>query len=363
MKTVKRFLLILFVFVTFIAVLSLGTYAVQNAETCIHNYIGVNATQVTPTSHGTLKHYYCDKCGSMFLKPGDAIVSPDDVIVHYYDRWEPTDSETDQLAKVSDATCTKGATYLKKCTICGVLSKTGIFEYGELSPHKPWENWTVPMGADCTKASFTRTKNCMICGEAIEKEYIPVGEHDLEARPQIDATCFREGRKAGLFCRRCYMYTVGGEVIPIAHRNTTEISPFIEPTCTEYGRTASYICNDCQTVIPGSVIEKKPHLKKTNATCVSKAVCRVCGNEFGEINPNNHAWGNWKTLLPNEPDEATVEVRFCSACGAYELREGQKTNVQPQDEPVPDKEEQSEGNFFQRIIEWFRNLFARLFGR
>ena len=109
-------------------------------------------------------------------------------------------------------------------------------------------------------------------------------------------------------------------------------------------------------------IEKEPTCAEEGIMCRH---CIYCGalDHAVKIPTLAHKWGNWKTLLPNEPDEATVEVRFCSACGAYELREGQKTNVQPQDEPVPDKEEQSEGNFFQRIIEWFRNLFARLFGR
>ena len=163
-------------------------------------------------------------------------------------------------------------------------------------------------------------------------------------------------------------------------KSTTEckhqFGPWVDVVPASCGRTGvqervCQLCGQKESQVSNALLHKysEEFTIEKEPTCAEEGImyrhCIYCGalDHAVKIPTLAHKWGNWKTLLPNEPDEATVEVRFCSACGAYELREGQKTNVQPQDEPVPDKEEQSEGNFFQRIIEWFRNLFARLFGR
>uniref|UniRef100_UPI0025FDB905 MBG domain-containing protein n=1 Tax=uncultured Catenibacterium sp. TaxID=286142 RepID=UPI0025FDB905 len=69
----------------------------------------------------------------------------------------------------------------------------------------------------------------------------------------------------------------------------TEIRNQREATCKEEGYTGDTYCKDCgEKLDTGTTIEKKPHTVGTTATCVSKAVCSVCGETFGEVDANNH---------------------------------------------------------------------------
>ena len=72
------------------------------------------------------------------------------------------------------------------------------------------------------------------------------------------------------------------------HKNTKIINKK-DATCSVEGYTGDTYCKDCgEKLATGTTIEKKPHTVKTSATCVSKAVCSVCGETFGEVDANNH---------------------------------------------------------------------------
>lgn len=80
------------------------------------------------------------------------------------------------------------------------------------------------------------------------------------------------------------------------HKNT-EIINKKDATCSVEGYTGDTYCKDCgETLATGTAIEKKPHTVKTSATCVSKAVCSVCGEAFGEVDANNHVHTTVKNL-------------------------------------------------------------------
>lgn len=80
------------------------------------------------------------------------------------------------------------------------------------------------------------------------------------------------------------------------HKNT-EIINKKDATCSVEGYTGDTYCKDCgETLATGTAIEKKPHTVKTSATCISKAVCSVCGETFGEVDANNHVHTTVKNL-------------------------------------------------------------------
>ena len=61
--------------------------------------------------------------------------------------------------------------------------------------------------------------------------------------------------------------------------------------------------------------EKKPHTVKTSATCVSKAVCSVCGEAFGEVDANNHV----HTTVKNQKKATCTQTgytgdTYCADC-------------------------------------------------
>ena len=80
------------------------------------------------------------------------------------------------------------------------------------------------------------------------------------------------------------------------HKNT-EIINKKDATCSVEGYTGDTFCKDCgKTLATGTTIEKKPHTVKMSATCVSKAVCSVCGETFGEVDASNHVHTTVKNL-------------------------------------------------------------------
>ena len=80
------------------------------------------------------------------------------------------------------------------------------------------------------------------------------------------------------------------------HKNT-EIINKKDATCSVEGYTGDTLCKDCgETLASGTTIEKKPHTVGTSATCVSKAVCSVCGETFGEVDASNHVHTTVKNL-------------------------------------------------------------------
>ena len=80
------------------------------------------------------------------------------------------------------------------------------------------------------------------------------------------------------------------------HKNT-EIINKKDATCSVEGYTGDTFCKDCgETLATGTTIEKKPHTVGTSATCVSKAVCSVCGEAFGEVDADNHVHTTVKNL-------------------------------------------------------------------
>ena len=80
------------------------------------------------------------------------------------------------------------------------------------------------------------------------------------------------------------------------HKNT-EIINKKDATCSVEGYTGDTYCKDCgETLATGTTIEKKPHTVGTSATCVSKAVCSVCGEAFGEVDADNHVHTTVKNL-------------------------------------------------------------------
>lgn len=52
------------------------------------------------------------------------------------------------------------------------------------------------------------------------------------------------------------------------------------------------------------------------ATCTQRAVCSVCGEEYGEIDPNNHLWGEWQLLSAPTAKNDGENVRYCLRCDA-----------------------------------------------
>jgi len=105
----------------------------------------------------------------------------------------------------------------------------------------------------------------------------------------------------------------------------TEIRNQREATCKEEGYTGDIYCKDCgEKLAAGTTIEKKPHKVGTPATCVSKAVCSVCSEIFGEVDATNHV----HTTVKNRREATCTQTgytgdTYCTDCDKL-LRTGEE---------------------------------------
>ena len=96
----------------------------------------------------------------------------------------------------------------------------------------------------------------------------------------------------------------------------TEIINKKDATCSVEGYTGDTYCKDCgEKLAIGTATEKKPHTVGTPATCVSKAVCSVCGENFGEVDATNHV----HTTVKNRKEATCTQTgytgdTYCTDC-------------------------------------------------
>ena len=135
-------------------------------------------------------------------------------------------------------------------------------------------------------------------------------------------SCAVNGHKGGkATCIKKAVCTVCGkeygEVDSTNHEGETELRNVKKATCTEDGNTGDTYCKSCNTKIKeGTVIKATGH-KGGKATCIKKAVCTVCGKEYGEVDPTNH---EGETELRNVKKATCTEDgntgdTYCKSCG------------------------------------------------
>ena len=156
----------------------------------------------------------------------------------------------------------------------------------------------------CTDAGLTDGYQCSVCGKWITKQKpIKALDHDYQVVETVLPTATEAGHRRWQ-CSRCDAgYT---EVLPVnTHEHSFTVTDSRDATCTEGGFTTY--------------------------------VCYGCGHSYTDIlEPLDHAFGPWKTFLPTEAGVKGIDVRFCSRCGFYELRESETagSGTTPTDPPV-----------------------------
>ncbi|MBE6598550.1 MAG: hypothetical protein E7638_03810 [Ruminococcaceae bacterium] len=227
-----------------------------------------------------------------------------------------------------EATCTAKAV----CSDCGV-------EYGTVnaSNHKGDTEVRDAKPATCSEDGYTGDTYCLTCGAKIaDGEVIAAtGEHvDADDAWETDGTnhwhtcgcgakfdeAAHEGGEATCTAKAvCSVCGVEyGEVSADNHTGETEVRDAKTPTCSEDGYTGDTYCLACDAKIAdGEVIEATgEHVDaddtwKTDAenhwhicgcgekfdeaaheggeaNCITKAVCDVCGVEYGDVNADVH---------------------------------------------------------------------------
>ena len=129
----------------------------------------------------------------------------------------------------------------------------------------------------------------------------------------VTANAFYTGTDKGNYETESVSITITRSECDHTH---TEIRNQREATCKEEGYTGDTYCKDCgEKLAAGTTIEKKPHKVGTPATCVSKAVCSVCSETFGEVDATNHV----HTTVKNRKEATCTQTgyagdTYCTDC-------------------------------------------------
>lgn len=216
--------------------------------------------------HGTYE-YYCISCEYTEYVTIDA-------------------SELETKTVTVESTCTEGGSVSEVCVLCEATVSTEM-----LSPkgHTYSDEWTVDKAASPTE-NGEKSRHCINC----------------DARTDITEIEF-EG---------------------CLHENTSIVNEK-EPTCNEEGYTGDTVCTCGETVFFGEVIPATGKHTGGTASCKDKAVCDVCGNAYGDVNPENH-----KNVVTDKAVSATCSARgltegsHCDACGVIIVKQTETQKLQ-----------------------------------
>lgn len=222
------------------------------------------------------------------LHTTDHPAEPSTCIKHGHDAYTACD-DCGEITEGSDAELPLGehtggtATCIKKA-VCAVCHQ----EYGNFAAHNYIENAEaeyLKTAATCgSKAVYY--KSCSVCG-AKSEETFETGEYDYTnhvgktyLKNQKEATCYEEGYTGDTYCSTCNREISKGQSIAKSAHNPAPVWTTDE---TDHWKV-------CQTLGCGSIIDKAPH-SGGEANCHAKAVCEICGVEYGDFDSDNHDGG------------------------------------------------------------------------
>ena len=260
-----------------------------------HNLTHNEETPATCVNDGMKAHYYCSDCRKFFDESKNETTEAALTIlatgVHTFGA----------LIDEKPATCIDGGMKAHyKCTVCGKYfdaDKNETTEEALKTPISPYYGhnfgrWVEEQYATCQAPGRKGYKHCSICNkdyDASNKEItdfvIPVNPdgHELgDLVAEVPATCKDTGVKAHRDCNLC-----GKHCDPITRK---EIADLTIPA-TGVHNYGAWVSNGdgthTRTCTTGSHSETE-NCSGGTATCENKAVCEVCGEEYGDIPGHNY---------------------------------------------------------------------------
>ena len=286
---------------------------------CKHEYEHIEST-ATCLSEGVAEHYRCSKCGELF-----------DTEKKHTDlqqlKEEKTEHNYSDLTKEVAATCeTEGTKAHYTCKNCGTLFDTNkeIIENGDLTipmtGHKygRWKTDETSHWQECERckeklnygehrATDTSCEHKSVC-EVCKSEYGKPGEHRLSFISGKTETCEKDGIIAHFVCTKC------DKIFDENKQEITEEDLIVNKT----GHTPDGIWKDYGEYHRQSCLKCEAKLDISNHTgkagCGEKAVCNICGAQYGE--PAEHSFGILnKRIEPTCQSEGREAYYRCKECG------------------------------------------------
>ena len=195
----------------------------------------------------------------------------------------------------SEATCAKKAVYYYSCT-CGKAGES-TFESGETLPHTPAEKWSSDDNG--------HWHVCAVCGTKMDEAAHNPGAAATEDTPQTCTVC-------------------GYELAPATgHVNhVADTSKWLHDGTRHWHK-----CQGCDEKMDAAAHSGG------EATCEGKAVCAVCGVEYGEL--ADHSYEDWVIVREATETANGLKERTCTVCGKKESEEIPATGETPDTNPEP----------------------------
>ena len=287
---------------------------------CNHEYEHIDST-ATCLSEGIAEHYRCSKCGELF-----------DTEKKHTDlqqlKEEKTEHNYSDLTKEVAATCeTEGTKAHYFCPDCGKYFDT---EKQEIPKEKliidklnhkigtEWKTDEIGHWQECERckeklnygehrAADTSCEHKSVC-EVCKSEYGKPGEHRLSFISGKTETCEKDGIIAHFVCTKC------DKIFDERKQEITEEDLIIKKTghtpdgtWKDYGEYHRQSCLKCE-----AKLDISNHTGK--ARCGEKAVCNICGAQYGE--PAEHSFGILnKRIEPTCQSEGRETYYRCKECG------------------------------------------------
>ena len=203
----------------------------------------------------------------------------------YYDDTyvDPTGHKWGTWTASTKATCLKGGTETRKCSVCSTAESRQTAALG----HNYIESVTAP---SCTTRGFTR-HTCSRCSSSYDDAYTnALGHNWVTWVTESEPTCIDDGSQVST-CTRCSEKT-RRKVDKLGHDYVVTV---VAPTCTQNGYSL-HKCSRCSDFY------------KTDETA-----------------PAGHKWSSWIVTKPATCDEDGEETRSCSVCQTSEKRKAQSS--------------------------------------
>lgn len=291
-----------------------------------------------PTRHGySFTSWYTAETGGSAIFQATTITQTNDHTV--YARWKQETGHSPVRAQTSEAlaqaaTCTTDAVYYMSCS-CGEIIKTETFTAENTAGHD-YGNWTsnhdgTHTGVCSRNASHTVTEACSggsaycmeraVC-EKCKTEYGGLGGHifgsdwkcdntyhwhECSGCKGVDSKVLHADNDKDHRCDACY-HLLG----TCADNNN-------DHKCDVCGKQLSECADNNNDHLCDTCCKKLTEHAGGTATCTARAVCDICGKEYGELIPHSFTAENTDAKYLKTAATCTAKAVYhksCTVCGA-----------------------------------------------
>ncbi len=258
----------------------------------------------------------------------------------------------------SGANCQQVKQYYYDCADCTAISTSDKWESSTYGAHDMDAGWTTANGkhyhkckvsgcthkeaeASCAGGTATCQKRA-VCGTC-SKEYGELAKHSYTAQKaeaaylKTAATC----KDLAVYVKCCSMCDLkdtdlsntftSGAVNPKNHVGGTELKDAKTETCGDKGYTGDTWCLGCNTkTATGTEIPATGNHTGGTATCTSKAVCGVCGQNYGATKPHAYS-AEWTSTGTADTDK---HYQLCTTCNTAKQKEDTHSFITVTDTPA-----------------------------